>query len=957
MSSSTMAHDIAGAAKRSKRAASLPPEIVDEILLLLPARSVLRFRAVCRQWAAHLSSPAFTDAYAEARRISKLVVFAASPGRRSTAVYSCSSRSPADQLFTVDNLRTDFLLLSSRPSHGLMLFSDTRTTSGGYWVCNPSTGECRALPRQRHRGLTNSSAGLVLDDQTQECKVVHLFSKKLIGPMCEVYTLGDPSRQWRPPTSGLESFEANERNVTRALQTQQEVTKVPPVSVDGCLHWLIYPTDVDGVPLGHGRVAILRFSATGETFDFITAPYADIWEDDVWLEEHSPAVPFHLAELHGSLCMVHDLRQRQRGGSLDVWLRRYNNGEWSLDYRIPAAPLLARGVHSPRFITVLGCYGGKKGDGRLLVATSEHKVYAYAPETGGVEMVFSVEETDIGLQKQAAAGLWLGMYEDSLVRIGGRCHRQEQVSSAVREVLLRLPLESIAQSMLVCKEWCMLIESQSFVARQLAMKGATRISMATNGRARRAFFGFAPLESWLRQGLASSLVSGKIICSKPCHGLNLVSTGSDDYLCNPCTGIIQCLGIRGRSRFSPCYANRQSGRRHAFTVGRSIGFGFDHTTGEHVAVEIGHLCGTLACMLKTSESRAWTCVGTPPVPVTDMPPAHVDGTLYWVGETARVIIVAFDIPTRAFDILPCEQPCTNNNNDHQDLLLVELNKKLSLIIMNREAEEMEIWTMHNKQDAWVNAHRICLRGHPDFSLKTTMVVPLEINGEDGRIMLNTGRALGYYNTKTGALHTIYSLDHLQFPPSNLAFPMLCQESLAPVQNDEELPLDPVAPPLVGSHIGRPTSCEHPDHADVEDEGTTLRPIFHKCQKTGCQGNGEIYSNCCKRVICRECVRRCLGHYAGVHVPLNNLYASVIEGIRMEHPFVPDPDYYCYYYSAIDNGDVVRHVFVSIKDLVQEKVPCHLTECAYRMDRHGAVRETWVRRYLKVDFGRAPLPLA
>ena len=73
-------------------------------------------------------------------------------------------------------------------------------------------------------------------------------------------------------------------------------------------------------------------------------------------------------------------------------------------------------------------------------------------------------------------------------------------------------------------------------------------------------------------------------------------------------------------------------------------------------------------MLKTSKTYAWTCVGNPPppppqpqMPVTDMPTALVDGTLYWVGEetqatapSQRVVIVEFGISTRAFGILPCE---------------------------------------------------------------------------------------------------------------------------------------------------------------------------------------------------------------------------------------------------------------------------------------------------------------
>uniref|UniRef100_K3YLF1 F-box domain-containing protein n=1 Tax=Setaria italica TaxID=4555 RepID=K3YLF1_SETIT len=978
------------ASKRSKRVASLPDEIVSEILLLLPARSVLRCRAVCRRWAAELSSPGFMDAYAAragARRTSKLelVVFAASPGHRSTAAYSCSGQGgahAADPLFAVDHLRTDFLSLSSRPCRGLMLFSDTRTV-GSYWVCNPSTGERRPLPLPpQHRGqLTLSSAGLVIDGRNMECKVVHLFYKvgSEWGLKCEVYTLGERSRRWRRVTVGLEWLRVNETKVTRALQTEEAVTRVPPVHADGCLYWLLYPCDM-GDPPGQNRdgaTAILRFSAADESFGFVDVPAGLPMEDYVSLEEHSPAVPVHLAELKGSLCMVHDLRHQGHGpSSLDVWvLRGRDAGGWSLDYRIPATPLMARDVHGPRFITVLGCIVTGKQE-KLLVATSEHKVYAFATDTGRVETVFSIgETTGIGLQKEAAAALWIGLYEDSLVRIGGGAsRREEEVLSAVAEILLRLPLKSIAQSMLVCRRWRAVIESESFVRRHAmsSMESAKKTLMVTSGRARRAFFNFTPMERWLDQaspaGLAAALANGKIICSKPCHGLNLISTSSDDYLCNPCTGDIKCLGIRGKSRFGPRCNDPQAAGRHAFTVGRQIGFGFDRSTGEHVAVEIGHLCGTLACMLKTSESDSWTCAGTPPMPVTDMPPAHVDGTLYWMAERTQeatassshqgLVIVAFDISARRFDTLRCDQP---RLDDDHGAFLVELNNMLSLVATNRQVEEMVIWVMRGKRGAWVEAHRVCLRGQPSISPRTTVAVPLEISSGDGRILLSTGRTLGYYDTRTGALDTVYSLDHLQLAPYELAFPMLCQESLVRVPDDDELPVGRVAPPPVSSHNGRHGSCnDHPELVDVDDAGRTPRSIFYECQNAGCRGNGDVYSACCKRLICVECLRQCPGHYRGQHFPLSTIFDDgVVEGIRrhglpMEHPFVPDPDCYGYYYSAIDDDDVARHVFVSLRDFVRCNQPCHLIECAYRMDGHGKVIETWVRRYLKVDFGELPL---
>lgn len=962
--------------KRSKGVANnnLLPEIIDKILLLLPARSVVRFRAVCRSWAAQLSSPSFTNAYAAAtaarRTHNKFVVLAPSPGP-STAVYSCSSNElggATEPLLTFDHIRTDFLSLSSRPSRGLLLLSDTRAVAR-YWVCNPSTGECRALPPPPERcEVSLSSAGLAFDDLTMECKVVHLFFKngKMEGKVrCEVLTLGAPGSgwRWRPATgcTGLNQLDGPiTHDIMDALLVEEAVAKAPPVFADGGLHWLMrHPRRgrrIHGVLPRQGQDAILRFSAADESFGLVSAPESVPFEDYIRLEEHLPMVPVHLAELKGLLCMVHDLRHR--GSQLDVWVRSVQ-GEWSLDYRIPVSPLPARDVHEPQFITVLGSTSNE----RLLVATSEHKVYSYATDTGRVETVLGVGETSVGPQKEAPAELLLGLYEDSLIRIGGADRDTTRgVSSAVAQVLLRLPLESIAQSKLLGREWRALIESESFVAAHVSIKRPRRIFIATNGRARGSFFRFAPLQSWLRASLAdladSLALDSKIVCSsKPCHGLNLISTGTDDYLCNPCTGAIECLGIRGRSRFTPCCSS-------AAAVGRSVGLGFDHNTGEHVAVEIGHLCGALACILKASESDSWTCAGTPPMPVTDMPPAHVDGTLYWLGrgrEQRVLLIVAFHISTRAFDVIQlCEQPVINHHRGAA-AFLVELNNTLSLVVADGEAEEMEIWMMNIRLRAWVSVHRICLRGHRDFSPRTaaTAVVPIEISGDDGRILLSTGRALGYYDAETGAIDTVYSLDLLQLPPSAMASPILCEESLVPVHNEDDLPLDRVAPPSVHGHMAaadRGRICDHPEHAaaGADDSSTTPMPVFPKCQRHGCQGIGTFYSRCCKRMLCSKCMRRCPRHHWGLHIPLNTI--SSMEEIQrngwpVEHPLVPDPDHYCYYYSAMNNdGDVVRHVFISRRDLVLGVLPCQLTECAYRMDGHGDIIGTWARRYLDFDSG-------
>lgn len=253
----------------------------------------------------------------------------------------------------MEHIRTDFLSLSSRPSRGLVLLSDTHAV-GRYWVCNPSTGECRALPPMCRR-VSLSSVGLAFDDLTMDCKVVHLFFND-DNVRCEVLTLGGGGWRWRQAVccTGLNQLDGPiGDDIVDALRVEEAtVGKAPPVFADGCLHWLMrHPRRrgyrIDDVLPRQGQDVVLRFSAADESFGLVSALESVPLEDYIRLEEHQPMVLVHLVELKGLLCMVHDRRGSQL---LDVWARSAR-GEWSLDYRIPASPLLARGVHQPQGVS------------------------------------------------------------------------------------------------------------------------------------------------------------------------------------------------------------------------------------------------------------------------------------------------------------------------------------------------------------------------------------------------------------------------------------------------------------------------------------------------------------------------------------------------------------------------------------------------------------------------------
>jgi hypothetical protein len=94
----------------SGSAVSLPDEMVEEVLLRLPVKSVIRFRAVCRSWSAMFSSEEFCSlhrammmAKASPTATQKILYVSPTAGFNSTAVHSCSLSDPRDNLlFTLD---------------------------------------------------------------------------------------------------------------------------------------------------------------------------------------------------------------------------------------------------------------------------------------------------------------------------------------------------------------------------------------------------------------------------------------------------------------------------------------------------------------------------------------------------------------------------------------------------------------------------------------------------------------------------------------------------------------------------------------------------------------------------------------------------------------------------------------------------------------------------------------
>uniref|UniRef100_A0ACD5ZCM6 Uncharacterized protein n=1 Tax=Avena sativa TaxID=4498 RepID=A0ACD5ZCM6_AVESA len=752
----------------SAPAPALPDEIVTEVLLRLPVKSILRFRAVCRSWAAALSSEEFCSlhtAKVEAAEPAspRLIFISPAPGFDSTGVFSCSpSRDDDGLLFTLDDVRGDFADMTPAPCRGLTLVYDA--VAPAYYVFNAATRAVTRLPR--YQDSVRATAGLGFDARTKEYKVVRLFQGEYYENQkikCEVYTLGgEHGDRWRPAAGGVPFRFCKFANA--AISTARS-SKLQPVFADGFLHWLIDPVHLVKVP----RAAILSFSVADETFRWVRSP-----------PFHLSGV--HLAEIDDRLCIVRDLRPS--GSMLEIWrMREYSStGDWSLEHSIDLLQHVERGLIEPHVIRVVGSVGSCRSRKKVIIlATSQRKVIIHDPVSGTLETIIATREINSFYETEHSAPR-VSLFKESLAPVR-KTNEEIALSSpmakASKEILLRLPGDYVVQCKLVSKQWLRLIESQSFMRSYYVLKNMDRrpkIMLVGKG-AGGLGFSFAPLKKFLGHAPSQGAwLDAKVVCSKPCHGMNLVSTEFEEYLCNPFTGYRHVHNGRMRTFDLPVHvlslmgSNGCTQEGHAFAIGnRNVGLGFDLLTQEHVILQHFYHWKDFKTRQYSSTLSLVSCnIGSPehdlmpPLPLNSMPPTYLAGVMYWMseprlGQSYERAIVSFDISTRMFGVVPCP-PCISkwNNTSPSQTFVVEIEGVLCVVLADPLAEELDIWKLESGR--WDRSYKLHLKGWSGYSLRENVVVPLAVDPKDGRFLLNTGRKLGLYDLSKRSIENLYPLD-------------------------------------------------------------------------------------------------------------------------------------------------------------------------------------------------------
>ncbi|KAF6991787.1 hypothetical protein CFC21_008835 [Triticum aestivum] len=403
----------------------LPDDMMLEVLLRLPVKSILRFQAVCRSWAAVFSSKDFCSLHMATSKVPpqapKLLVVSPTAELDSTSVcsYSPSSSSPSSRdalLFTVDSARRNSVeVVMPSPCCGLTLLFDA--VAPAYYVCNASTREVTRLP-PHSLPKYDSSAGLGFDARTREYKVVRLINglsddKETIR--CDVYTPG--ADRWRPAAGGV-PFKWSQ--FANSAVAHAMVNKIPPVFANGFLHWLINPSFIIRRP----RAAIISFSVAEETFGCVRSP--PFWGPTEHLRSWAQSEREHLVVMDDHLCIVRDLRNRTPDGStLEIWgLLDYGSGDWSLKHRIDFLGQARSELAEPKVVRVIGSVGNGTLGKKIVIATSERwahekfqkKVYTYDPRCQVLEAILSVIETHTRLTR-LIPGSRFSLFEESLAPV------------------------------------------------------------------------------------------------------------------------------------------------------------------------------------------------------------------------------------------------------------------------------------------------------------------------------------------------------------------------------------------------------------------------------------------------------------------------------------------------------------------------------------------------------------
>ncbi|KAL6581745.1 hypothetical protein OROMI_005759 [Orobanche minor] len=372
------------------RAGHFPMEIIEQILVNVPVKSLIRFRCVSRSWNSLISESRFITKHSIAARKRKSLQIVINQLHwrselQDSTIISITSSSEEEN--TASRIVSPFAaddVISLLVSCGEMWCVQVNES---IFLWNPSTTAFRKLPDpprpwRNCPGRYFGMWGPDYDDQSSTAGVIHDY-KVLVVPCwcCDDWDEWLNHNSLRGATSELYSLRSN---AWKEIQPFPAGTSKPcsnGVLVNGALHWMVYPADSN---LVHMPSAIICFHLSSSEYGEVPQP-----------TKYNPAPTLEgvdLTVLNGMLCAFFNYCSSAGRDGLVLWvMEEYGVEEsWTklYDIRCSSIPSITPKFRKLSF-TLMPLYMYE--DGRVLILVRnfnrESEIILYKNERTVVETV------------------------------------------------------------------------------------------------------------------------------------------------------------------------------------------------------------------------------------------------------------------------------------------------------------------------------------------------------------------------------------------------------------------------------------------------------------------------------------------------------------------------------------------------------------------------------------------
>ncbi|KAF8758190.1 hypothetical protein HU200_010638 [Digitaria exilis] len=375
--------------------------------------------------------------------------------------------------------------------------------------------------------------------------------------------------------------------------------------------------------------------------------------------------------------------------------------------------------------------------------------------------------------------------------LGGRRHPGRPLIS---EVLVRLPIKSIARCRCVCRSWRAAISSAAFVRRHRDLSRArppappssssSMLSILFEIAGYRTHISFYHLPLLPPPGPTTTVFDTGHVNLSHCDGLVTITTTSTDrvFVCNPATQEFIKLP-RGthnaevdyyarRRRILPLVAIGFDRWRNSYVVARYFYRKYggattfddeDDDTGESASsspedYDIGHEVFTLG---SGDDGGSWEVTDDPPGAIGIQAPICTRRGFYWHSGMPNTRLLCFGLKDRSFEVVA--RPPTAGEWSPLDGMAVMDDGKLCYLHTATEASSLHVWTANDDDDDDGNGvlkwSLLCRIDFPDDELDSDLYelfLPTVIT--DGDTLVAVVEEMVYrYNMRDGRMEEVFDI--------------------------------------------------------------------------------------------------------------------------------------------------------------------------------------------------------